>query len=110
MARGAAPGTTSTTEWAERAPRRCRSKIQKVWDENFAVYGVRKVWRQLRREKVLVSRCRVERLMRRMGLKGAVRGRAFKRTTTPDAAAARMPDLVQREFKASRPNQLWVAA
>ncbi len=67
------------------------------------------MWRQLRREKVEVARCTVERLMREMGLCGAVRGRAFKTTTTADQAAKRPPDLVQREFAATRPNELWVA-
>jgi transposase InsO family protein len=84
-------------------------KIQRVWRENFSVYGANKVWRQLRRENVEVARCTVERLMRRLGLRGAVRGRAFTRTTEADAAAARIPDLVLREFRATRPNQLWVA-
>jgi transposase InsO family protein len=87
-----------------------KTQIERVWDENFAVYGANKVWRQLGREKVGVARCTVERLMRRMGLRGAVRGRAFKVTTAADrASAARIPDLVQREFHATRPNQLWVA-
>jgi len=86
-----------------------RSKIQRVWDENHAVYGAEKVWRQLGREKVAAARCTVERLMRGMGLRGAVRGRAFKVTTVADATAIRPPDLVDREFSATRPNQLWVA-
>lgn len=71
------------------------------------LYGARKVWHQLRREGTRVARCTVERLMRSEGLVGARRGRAF-RTTRPDAAAARPPDLVRRDFTASRPNQLWV--
>jgi transposase InsO family protein len=79
-----------------------------VWNENHAVYGAEKVWRQLGREKVAVARCTVERLMRGMGLRGAVRGRAFKITTVVDEIAIRPPDLVDREFTASRPNQLWV--
>jgi transposase InsO family protein len=86
-----------------------RDDIQRVWDDNHAVYGAEKVWRQLGREKVACARCTVERLMRVMGLHGAVRGRAFKVTTTGDKNAARPPDLVHREFKAERPNQLWVA-
>jgi putative transposase len=85
-----------------------RPEIQRVWDENFQVYGVRKVWRQLQRESFEVARCTVERLMGQMGLQGAVRGKKFK-TTDPDAAAARPADLVSREFSASRPNELWVA-
>ncbi len=84
------------------------TQIQRVWDENFAVYGPRKVWQQLGREGIVVARCTVERLMRQMGLQGVVRGRTFK-TTTVDAGAARPADLVQREFVATRPNQLWVA-
>ena len=85
-----------------------RTQIQRVWDENFAVYGPRKVWQQLRREGVAVARCTVERLMRQMGLHGAVRGRTFT-TTHADDSAARPADLVKREFVATRPNQLWVA-
>jgi transposase InsO family protein len=86
-----------------------RSEVRRVWDENFAVYGAEKVWRQLVREEVVVARCTVERLMREMGLRGAVRGRAWKLTTVADEAAMRPPDLVEREFTATRPNQLWVA-
>jgi putative transposase len=95
----------------ERAKRddRLRGEIRRVWDENFAVYGAEKVWRQLHREGEEVARCTVERLMRGMGLRGAVRGRAFRVTTEPNLAAPRPPDLVQREFRAERPNQLWVA-
>ncbi len=58
-----------------------REEIDRVWKENFAVYGARKVWRQLSREVTEVARCTVERLMRQMGLQGAVRGRRFKKTT-----------------------------
>jgi putative transposase len=67
------------------------------------------VWRQLGREKLDVARCTVERLMRDMGLRGAVRGRAFKITTVADETAMRPRDLVDRQFSATRPNQLWVA-
>ena len=85
-------------------------EIRRVWDESFdGTYGADKVWRQLRRERVWVARCTVERLMRAMGLRGAVRGRAFTVTTRPGDEAARPADLVKREFSASRPNQLWVA-
>jgi len=85
-------------------------QIERVWKENFAVYGVRKVWRQLRREGVEVARCTVERLMRQMSLHGAVRGRRFKRTTIAGDAAMRPADLVHRNFTATEPNQLlWVA-
>jgi transposase InsO family protein len=84
-------------------------EIRRVWDENFAVYGAEKVWRQLRRERVAVARCTVERLMRSQSICGAVRGRAFKITTVADASAQRPPDLVRREFRAEGPNRLWVA-
>src|SRR5262249_11966494 len=72
------------------------------------VYGVRKVWRQLLRAGIAVARCTVARLMRQMGLAGAIRGRRFK-TTLPDTSAARPADLVSRAFVATRPNALWVA-
>ena len=84
------------------------AQIQRVWDANFGVYGARRVWRQLTRDGIAVARCTVERLMRQMGLQGVVRGRTFK-TTIPDDAAARPADLVNREFVATRPNELWVA-
>jgi transposase InsO family protein len=86
-----------------------REEIERVWKENFGVYGVRKVWRQLKREGIDVARCTVERLMRQMGLRGAIRGRKYKRTTIGDEAAPRPADLVQRDFRADRPNRLWVA-
>jgi len=86
-----------------------RVEVKRVFDENFAVYGAEKVWRQLIREDVAVARCTVERLMREEGLRGAVRGRAWKITTVADEAAKRPADLVHREFTATRPNQLWVA-
>jgi len=83
-------------------------EIERVWHENRRVYGAPKVWRQLHREDIVVARCTVERLMRRLGLAGAVRGRK-PRTTIPAEVAARPADLVQRDFTATRPNQLWVA-
>ena len=83
-------------------------EIRRVRQENFDVYGVRKVWRQLRREGRDVARCTVARLMREMGLQGAVRGRRFK-TTKPDSSGARPMDLVERDFNATRPNELWVS-
>jgi transposase InsO family protein len=85
-----------------------RSHITRVWKENFCVYGARKAWKQLNREQIRVAKCTVERLMRQLGLRGAVRGRAYK-TTRPDLAAQRPADLVERQFVADRPNQLWVA-
>jgi putative transposase len=83
-------------------------QIARVWHENFCVYGARKAWLQLNRERIRVARCTVERLMLQMGLQGARRGKAFK-TTKPDLGAPRPPDLVERRFVATRPNQLWVA-
>ncbi len=84
------------------------AEMDRIWRENFEVYGVRKMWRQLKRENTVVAKCTVERLMREMGLRGVVRGRKFK-TTIVDDGAARPADLVQRDFTATRPNQLWVA-
>lgn len=86
-----------------------RIKIRKVHEDNFDVYGAEKVWRELGREGIDVARCTVERLMREMGLRGAVRGRAFKVTTVSNETALRPRDLVEREFVATKPNQLWVA-
>jgi len=83
-------------------------QIRRVHMENFGVYGARKLWRQLNREGIGVARCTVARLMREVGLLGAVRGKV-RRTTTPDELAARPADLVERDFSADRPNQLWVA-
>ena len=83
-------------------------EIRRVHEENFAVYGARKVWRQLHREAFVVARCTVERLMRSLGLSGAVRGRRC-RTTIADDGAQRPLDRVNRQFTASRPNELWVA-
>jgi putative transposase len=82
-------------------------KVQRVYRENFEVYGVRKVWRQLRRERVDVARCTVARLMKRLGLKGVIRGKRV-RTTISNPATPCPRDLVSREFKADRPNALWV--
>ena len=87
-----------------------RVLIQRVYKESFGgVYGPRKVWKQLRREGHNVARCTVERLMREMGLTGAVRGRAWKVTTQSQPARDRPTDLVDRTFEATRPNQMWVA-
>ena len=84
-------------------------EIRRVYEDNQLVYGAKKVWRQLRREDVHVARCTVARLMSRMGLRGAVRGRAFKVTTVANDALPRPLDRVGRRFEAERPNQLWVA-
>ena len=97
-----------------RRPARARSdavlmvEIRRVFEENFRVYGVRKVWRQLGREGIAVARCTVSRLMRAMGLQGIVRGKAV-RTTISDPAAVCPLDRVNRRFKAPRPNALWVS-
>jgi putative transposase len=82
--------------------------IRRVHQDNFGVYGARKVWRQLRREGISAARCTVERLMGELGLQGVRRGKPH-RTTTPDETTARPADLVERDFSAARPNQLWVA-
>ncbi len=72
------------------------------------VYGAKKVWRQMKREGVIIARCTVERLMKRLGLEGARRGKTV-RTTVPDKALPCPLDRVNRQFKADRPNQLWVS-
>jgi putative transposase len=85
-----------------------RVEIRRVFDENFEVYGVRKVWRQLVREGEDVARCTVARLMSRMGLQGVIRGRRV-RTTISDKSAPCPLDRVNRQFRAPRPNVLWVS-
>jgi putative transposase len=85
------------------------AQIRRVHAENFGVYGADKLWRQLNREGIRVARCTVERLMRQLGLAGAVRGRRRRITTKPAPAAARPADLVGRNFTAVAPNRLWVA-
>ena len=88
---------------------RLKTEIRRVWDANYQVYGARKVWHQLQRDGIQAARCTVERLMRELGLAGAVRGRP-KRTTIPaDPPGARPVDLVERRFSAPVPNRLWVA-
>lgn len=83
-------------------------EVSRVWEENFRVYGLRKVWRQLQRERIAAARCTVERLMRRLGIQGVVRGRRCRTTVPADAAACPL-DRVQRRFSANRPDELWVA-
>jgi putative transposase len=83
-------------------------QIRRIWEENFQVYGVRKVWKQLRREGIVVARCTVARLMRAMGLQGIVRGKAI-RTTISHKAEPCPRDRVNRDFRAPRPNVLWVS-
>ena len=82
--------------------------VARVFEENFEVYGVRKVWRQLQREGQEVARCTIERLMQSMGLQGVIRGKPVK-TTISDKAAPCPLDHVSRQFQAPRPNALWVS-
>jgi transposase InsO family protein len=98
----------------ERLPERTRRdhqlepEIRRIWEENLQVYGVRKVWRQLRRERIAAARCTVARLMKRLGIEGVRRsGKCW--TTVPNSRLPCPADLVKRQFVASRPNQLWVA-
>lgn len=101
--------------YPDKAPARVKrdrcleTEIQRVWHENLQVYGAKKVWCQLQREGVKVARCTVERLMKRLGLQGAVRGGAKGWTTVSDDQLDRPIDRVNRQFIADRPNQLWVA-
>ena len=106
-----------STYWSAKRRGRCarsvrddhlKGEIARVHTDNFGVYGARKVWAQLNREGTRVARCTVERLMRDLGLKGAVRGRPH-RTTVADCSADRPADLVDRDFTAVAPNRLWVA-
>lgn len=83
-------------------------QVHRVWLANMQVYGADKVWLQLNREGISVARCTVERLMRRQGLQGARRGKA-QRTTVPDPKSPCPLDRVNRQFRADRPNQLWVS-
>ncbi|WP_298623222.1 IS3 family transposase, partial [uncultured Zoogloea sp.] len=82
--------------------------IQRLWHANLQVYGADKVWKQMNREGVSVARCTVERLMRRLGLRGVRRGKVV-RTTVGDSKAICPLDRVKRHFSAERPNQLWVS-
>jgi putative transposase len=110
------PIAPSTDHAAKRRPLSARAlrdeeleaEISRVHAEHFGVDGARKLWRQLHREGIAVARCTVERLMRGLGLEGVRRGKP-RRTTTADTTAARPADLVERDFSAARPNQLWVA-
>jgi transposase InsO family protein len=97
-------------KWPDRARRDAalRPEIRRVWEENLRVYGVRKVWRQLRREGIDVARCTTARLMRQMRLSGAIRGRPVKPTVS-DRAAPSPLDKVNRQFQVPRPNALWVS-
>ena len=88
---------------------RLMPEIQRVWEENFRVYGARKVWLQLNREGIDVARCTVARLMKTLGIEGVRRGRRRPATTIPDSASDRPRDAVNRNFTVARPNALWVA-
>jgi putative transposase len=110
-----APSTYYAVKAREAAPcsralrdRELLAEIERVHTTSRGLYGARKVWWQLQAEGVEVARCTVERLMRRAGLVGVVRGRAW-RTTIPDDGADRPTDLVERDFTAAAPNRLWVA-
>jgi transposase InsO family protein len=85
-----------------------KPEITRVWEENLQVYGARKVWKQLNREDISVARCTVARLMKRLGIRGVRRGKRCI-TTIPDTSSHKPQDLVNRQFKAAHPNQLWVA-
>ena len=91
-----------------RRDRELMEHIRRIWQDNRAVYGARKVWHSLQREGRQVARCTVERLMRKMGLKGVIRGRKVI-TTRPDTARPCPDDRVNRQFRAESPNQLWVS-
>ncbi len=113
-----APSTYYEHKRRQREPERCSARsrrdtvlrpvIRRVHEENYGVYGARKVWRQLHRQGVRVARCTVERLMRDLGLCGVVRGKK-QRTTVSDEGADRPADLVDRQFGATAPNRLWLA-
>jgi putative transposase len=108
-----APSTYYAAKSRRPASRRVRDEelkreVSRVHRDNFGVYGVEKIWRQLLREGIAVGRDRVARLMRDLGLAGAVRGKKA-RTTVPGDVGARPADLVDRAFRAPAPNRLWVA-
>ncbi len=86
-----------------------KAEIIRVWNDNFEVYGVRKMWKELTRQGIDAARCTIARLLSRLGLTGAVRGDHKKRTTIVEPQALRPADLVERDFTATAPNQLWVA-
>ncbi len=84
------------------------AEVRRVFSGSGNRYGADKVWWKLHREGIVVARCTIERLMKDSGLQGVVRRHGHIRTTTPDADAVRPPDLVKRDFTATRPNELWV--
>src|SRR5699024_12055276 len=83
-----------------------RMQIRRVWEESFQLYGIRKIWHQLRREGIRVARCTVERLMRALGIEGVRRGQPVK-TTVADKARPCPLDRVNRQFSADSPDRLW---
>ncbi len=113
-----APSSYYEYKARERAPDRLSDRIkrdmrleldiQRVWKDNFRVYGARKVWRQLLREGMGVARCTVERLMKKLGMQGVRRGKKCWTTLSGDLLD-RLTDKVSRQFVAIQPNQLWVA-
>jgi putative transposase len=105
VARRADPGKLSRRAKRDEV---LKTEIRRVFEENFRVYGVRKLWRQLGREGIAVARCTVARLMKAMGLQGAVRGKPV-RTTISDKAEPCPLDRVNRQFRAPQPNALWVS-
>ena len=109
-----APSTYYAAKARPASPRSLRDEtikqeIARVYEENYSVYGARKIWHQLGREGFYIARCTIERLMAALGIKGARRGRGFIRTTISDELAMRPKDLVERDFSANGPNRLWVA-
>jgi transposase InsO family protein len=104
-AKRADPGKRSTRARRDAA---LQAGIRRVWDANFQVYGVRKVWRQLQREAITAPRYQVARLMKRVGLAGTVRGKTVK-TTHSDKSAPWPLDRVKRQFRAPGPNVLWLS-
>jgi len=108
-----APQTYYAAKGRPRSARSLRDEylkveVRRVFDDNFGVYGADKVWAQLNREGIEVARCTVERLMKELGIRGVVRGKKTF-TTIPADSSVRPADLVDRQFSAARPNQLWVA-
>ena len=83
-------------------------EIKRVWEQNNEVYGIRKVWHQLQREKFTIARCTVARLMKRLAIHGVIRGKV-KKTTVPDKGQPCPKDKVNRKFRAPAPNMLWVS-
>jgi putative transposase len=114
-----APSTYFRWKAAQADPRRRATRairdevlkaiIERIWHEHDHAYGAHKVWKQMGREGLREARCRVRRLMRELGLRGVLRGRAWTTTTQADTTAAQPADLVKRHFTATRPNQLWVS-